>query len=538
MPLSPRIVSMPAPSGGVNNTDDLFSIQKNQVYRAVNYRLNRENVFETRRGSKRLNSTALDGAITSIYDYRRPEGSIYIRYILVTAGNYLYLWEDDAARATKLRELNSTDRPTWVTFQNAVGGSIAIMANGTDFVSYDGTFVNDITFATGISNPRYLMVYDDRVLASGCDSHPFRVHICDTFDGTNWMPGAEDTEVYWLMKRASGDRVTGLGQMYDFGVIFSQFGVSILTEANPDSSTSKQIQISYEYGSTSHWSIRTVGNLIYFADENHLYRGVLRDAIENGMSVIPISENVDAKYRKVRSVTDVVSVYDPIYEEIQWGMDTKVGAAKDTILGYSVGNSGVLPEGGWNDVWAGWYEDIDPHTLAVVLDDKDKPVIWRGDSSGYLYKMYGKNQFKDENSAGTEVDIATELVTGPVYPSGISVSKRCRKFTPMAFQRHDASLKVEWVIDGSYLKPTTARPISLYNLIPYWRDSTDTDHAQLWGTTVWSARSYVPRPIVVNEPFRYIQFRLTCDGSNTYDDTAYAGGEVVYQQHGIKHTQG
>lgn len=534
--------SIPVPRGGVNNTDDIFSIARDEVYRAVNYRLNQDGVFESRRGSRRLNSTAVDGgsAITSIYQYRHPDGSGRVDEVLVTAGKNLYRYNEDTNTVTLIRTLESDVRPSWVTFGNTTGGSVALMANGTDFIAYDGFSAPDVTYVTGQTNPRYLMVYDDRVLAAGQDSSPYRVYISNTFDGTDWMYGDPDAGHYWLMSGVSGDRVTGLGTMYSFGVIFQQFGVTIITEADVDSETSEQIQVAKNYGTTSHWSIQTVGNTIYFAGATDIYRGVLRDAVENGMVVEPISDKIRRQYRLTKTVGDIISVYDPTFEEIQWACDTGVATRKkDTIFAYSVGNSGtVYSGGGYRDVWAGWFEGFVPNALAVVLDGSSRPVIWRGDNVGFVYKMYEARQYTDEGSDGNDDYIVTEIVTAPYAPRGATIQKRLRSFTPIAFQRYDASLDCNWLIDGTYIKPATGRAVSLYNRVPYWRDTTDTQRAQLWDSTVWSSRPYTIRPVTANEPFRYVQFIFTCDGTNATDETAYAGMEVTYQVHGPKHAQG
>ena len=648
--------SVPAPVGGVNNTDNIFSIDRDQVYRAINMRLNQDGVFETRRGSNRLNSTAAASGelITSIYDYRRPDGSGRTRHILVTAGKYLYEFDEDTNTVTQLRELLTDERPSWITFGNAVGGSVAIMANGTDFLSFNGFKVEDITFAesvpelgaeflastgwtstnwtgswtvgwshtvdqstalssstaavastkyyidytvsgrtdgsftiafggksktgveatgvfqpttsttdglvitpstkfngtiiisikvvtltTHVSAPRYLYVYDDRALATGSNTYPYRIYASQTFDGTTWTYGDPYIGHYWLMDGASGDRVTGLGSMYSFGVIFQQFGVTIITGSDPADLANKQIGVAKKYGTTSHWSIQTVGNIIYFADETHINRGVLRDAVENGMMVEPISDNIDREYRNVKTTSDIVSVYDSEFEEIQWACD--IGAAsrkKNRIFAYSIRNSGMTSDGLFRNVWCGWYNGFTPHTLAVVLDSNDKPVIWRGDNVGFIYKMYEPTQYQDVGSDGNDDYITTEIVTAPYYPYGVMRTKRLRMVTPLAFQRFDSALEAQWIVDGSYIKPSSARAITLYNRVPMWRDSTDTQRAQEWSTTVWNARPYIIRPVTVNEPFRYVQFRLTSDGTNAQDETAYAGLEVAYQVHGMKHPQG
>jgi len=135
-------------------------------------------------------------------------------------------------------------------------------------------------------------------------------------------------------------------------------------------------------------------------------------------------------------------------------------------------------------------------------------------------------------------DIEVEIITAPMYPSGLTIEKRGRFATPILYQKHDSSVTAQWLIDGTYLKPSDGRTISLKNLIPYWRASVSTTFTSTWNNIVWNDRPYIVRPITIDEPFRYIQFRFYNDGSNDTDEVAYAGIEMVYQRHGIMRTQG
>ncbi len=520
---------LPIPTGGVNFSDDIFTINQNQLYRAVNFHMSENGVFYSRRGSRLLNATALAGAVTSIYDYWRPSGTTSIRTVLVTAYKTLYKYNESTGTFDVLATLESSDRPCWETYTITNGGSVAFMCNGTDFKYYDGNVVQDVTFVTDVSNPRTIIAYDDRMLAAGCDNDPFAVYQSQTLDGTVWEYTDNDRQSHYWPMEAAGNRVTALKKVYNYGVVFQRNSVSILTGADVEDTTTEKITVSREYGTTSQWSVQTVGNTIYFADEKHIYRGVLRSAIDNGLEVVPIDGNISRKYKTVRSVDDMVSVYDGKNDEIQWGIDCKVGGRKDTSLVYSVSNSGDS-DGGYRDVWSGWFEGsaYEPYTLAAVLDSDRKPTIWRGDEDGYVYVMDEDRQYKDDTT-GTAADISFEIITAPSTPQGLSVDKHLEAVTPLISQFYDESVLAQWILDGSRILPITGVTYKLKNNIPFWNEGSDTNVSTLWGSTVWTNNAYIIRPIRMHEPFRYVQFRFTCNGSNARDAVRYSGIELVYK---------
>ena len=521
---------VPAPSGGVNFSDDVFTINANQVYRAINYHLSEDGVLFSRKGSRSLNTTALDGPITSIYDYWRPAGSTSIRTVLVTANKKLYAYDEDSEVFNSIHELESADRPCWETFTIANGGSVAFMCNGTEFFYYDGNEIVPVTFVTDISMPRTIIAYDDRMLASGCDNDPFAVYQSDAYLGDTWEYTDNEVEMHYWQMESSGNRVVALGKIYSYGVILQHNSVTILTGADVEDTTTEQITVSRKYGTTSQWSVQTVGNSIYFADETHIYRGVLRSAIENGLEVIPIDKHISRKYRGAQDVYDVVSAYDAVNEEIQWGINCKVGSRKDTTLVYSVANSGEV-ENQWRDIWSGWFEGdaYEPYSLAQVLDSDRKPTIWRGDSDGYVYVMEESTQYQDDVPGTTAENIASEIITSAISPQGISLDKILTDVTPLISQFYNGSVSAQWILDGSRILPTSGVTYTLQNNIPFWNDTSNTLTSTLWGSTVWTNNAYIIRPIRLHEPFRYVQFRFTCDGSNARDAVRYSGMELMYK---------
>lgn len=539
--------SMPAPSWGVNNSNDIFSILPTQVYRAVNCHLDESGILYTRGGCRLLNSTVLDGKVTSIYDYWRPEGSSQMQVIFVTAGIYLYKLNVDNNTFEQVKELSVDDRPVWATFYDGNGNPNAVMCNGTDFFRYDGVGFVDIDFNgdTGTKNPRYILAYDDRMLAAGMDDAPYDVYISDTLDCTDWAYGVTPSAQNWSVNSTTGNRITGLAIVYNFAAIFQRDSISIITEADVTSTTSEQITVSRVFGTTSHWSIQTIGNMIYFADENHLYRGELRQAVENGLEVKPVDRNIRRKYRSVKSFDDIVSVYDKRTNEIYWGTECLHGSGKDTALVYSIEHSGQKADMGWIDVWSGWWEgktkdDYNPHAYSVVLNSDRVPEVWRGDQNGYVYiheEMHraGTYKYDKDYNASTAADIQVEIVTGAVIAAGISTKKRLAQYTPIISQFVNDSTYIQWIIDGSYINPDTTRYLKHKGNIPYWNDTSKTSTTTLFGGSIWANNEYIVTPVEAHEPFRYLQLRIVCAGANDRDHIRYAGGELLYQVNHLTH---
>ncbi len=548
MPIAKRRAQLQALKRGVNYTDNILSIGTDEAYYILNCHIDMNGNAFTRKGSRNLNLTALNGVVTSIYDFHKPVAGGMEIHTMVTAGTVLYEWNATTEEFDAIGSLSVATRPTWCTFQDENDASFAFMANGTDFFKYDGTGAGGLTdvCATPLTdypwttNPKYIIAYGDRMLASGCESDEYKVFVSDALDGTNWLPGEGSTAVYWTASGQKGDPVTGLGVVYNFGLIFQNYGVGLLTEANADSTSAAQIQISTQYGTSSQWSVQTVGNDIYFADANHIYKGVLRDAVTNGLIVKPIDDRIGNKYKNVTDVTDIVSIYDPNNEEILWGTKTRsILLTKNTTFVYNLKLSGNTGNGEVY-TWNGWFEGdgYEPHTFGFVQTAAGKVEIWRGDSSGFVQVMDEAAQYKDEtveDGAVVENNIVTNIMSGPLMPYGMTVRKRARLFTPYLYQSVDGATILRWIIDSRYMGPSLIR---LYNTVPYYRALTDTQQKQLWGNTLYVGTAYMPRPVSINDPFQYIQFEIINNGEEATDEIAYGGGELWYQVHQLSRAVG
>lgn len=542
-------------TGGVNVSDDVLAIAPDEAQIILNMHVDESGIATTRHGSRLLNSTALDGAVTGIYDFRRPDGTGTTVILLVKAGTLLYTVNTTTGVATQIADMSVSTRPTFATFQDGSAIVYAFIADGTNFIKYDGTTVTNATanapWASGA--PRYIQVYDDRLMASGCDTDPYKIFLSAALDGTNFKPAAGPAALYWTLKSPTGDRISAISTVYDFGVIQTRNQTDIITEGDPSSTTSKQMTVSTRRGTTSHWSVQSIGNKLYFADNNHIYMGELREAVENGLNVTHIDNNIEALYQQVTNPEDIVSAYDETNKEIQWGIKTGSSSDSNVTIVYNLGLSG-LTQNGMRHVWSGYFENTNyvPYTLASViletaalrLDGASytdrKPLVFRGDEDGYVYVMDEAAQYKDEVGGGADADVVAEIHTALLAPYGTLRTKRLRDIALNLYSNYDDSTTIQIIVDNRKILPVdaegvyTSKSVDYYNVVPYWREGGDNENKQAWNTTLWMNKPMLAKPIAFNFPFQYFQIIIKNLGANAEDEMSYSGAEYTYQVYGTR----
>ena len=187
-------------------------------------------------------------------------------------------------------------------------------------------------------------------------------------------------------------------------------------------------------------------------------------------------------------------------------------------------------------VWSGWNrgDGYEATAFGTVTDADGREEIWRGDSNGYVYRMDGKKQHKDEVGGGDDEDIISLIHLPPFRPSGLSIVKRFLDCTVSLYQRVSGSTTLSWIVDSSYLSPSTDITVEIDGHAPFWNDGSDTDYTQEWDTTVWVSRPMIPIIVDVKEAGKFIEFIIENLGANSRDAIAYHGMEVAYQILGRK----
>ena len=531
MAIRKRVLNLPPLFGGCRYIDNILSIRNVEAYILKNVHINERGITYTRGGSRLLNSTSPSDEVTSIHEYARPSGSKIIRETLVTIGKNWYKLEDGTL--TRIGTLNSDNKPSVVTFNDGSGGSIAILANGVDFVKYDGTDVtqllSDFSDFVATFKPKYLFVYENRLMASGCADTPTRIYASGLLDPTSW--GADAYFSYDDDK----EPINGIGSAWSFLVAFKKNSVYIDSEGNPESTTLQQTLVARGFGASSHWGIVTVGDNIFFGNQTNFYSGVLRSQTTDGLQVHIISDNINKKFLEINSFDEYEGIYVDKAQEIRWGVKTGSSSVYNTELVYNTALSHINIQGLRQDIWNGWWEgtSYEVSSYGLITNTNGSFSVYRGDSKGKVYIMEEDFTFKDDDSDGTGQDIETLIHLGPALPSGLAYRKNFRKAILYLFQNVNGSTTLQYNMSGRYRKPDTGVVLKVEGHISYWNDgfavTSDPDITAAWTEVLWADAPMLPYPVGINDFGTFIELIITNDGSEDQDKIAYGGAQITYQ---------
>ena len=534
MSLRIRRTVLPPLFGGVNNNPHRFAVEKDEAWKIENCHLDSKGVASTRGGSTLINTTALDGAVTSIHELVMLSGSSIVRTVLVSAGLAWYVWDGEGTTTcSKIKDLNTKDKPSIVTVDYG-GATYAVLANGVDFLKYDGsTVTNLLSLASDFPSsgiPKYLQVYNTRLVAGGMITEPTRVRLSNPTDPTTW----DANDFFTFEDDGNLEVVTGIGTMYDFLVTTKKNQIIINNESDPTSTTVKQIPVSKNIGSASHWGMQTVGSRLFFENSSGFFVGELREALEDGMVVSKIGANVENQFSQVQSFSSIDSVYDAAHKELLWGVQQRNYDKPNLALVFNLDLSNFT---NGDYVWSGWNrgDGYDPLTFGTVTSSSGKKEVWRGDSNGFVYRMDARESYKDEVGGSTDVDINTYIHLPPFIPSGLSIVKRFLDATAALYQNTNGSTTLSWIVDSSYLNPgVDGRVIEVDGHVPFWNDCVDGDYTEGWGTTIWIEKPILPAIVDVKQTGKFIEFIINNTGVNARDEISYHGLEIAYQVLGRK----
>jgi hypothetical protein len=520
---------IPPPYEGLDYSDFSVDASQTKVIQMENMHLDSSGTAYSRLGTKIVNSSALDDEITNIFQYNRPFGSTLVRTILVATKSSWYKYNNDGT-FTKIATLSSTDRPSVVSFLDGSGNTIAILANGSDFLKYDGsadTVSNLVSLGafSGTSFPRYLTVYDNRLMAAGCDNEPTRVFASNLLDPTAW----DANDFFKIDHDSDSERITGLATVWSFLIITKLRSINLVTEGDPTSTTVKSFAVARGFGAISHWAIQTVGNDLYFLNRDSFYVGRLREAVDNGMEVLDIGSFVNRKFADLEDFSDVTSVYDPEHKEIIWGFKQTSEAFANFAIVLSTELTG-MGQNGYRPVWSGFFKSdgLKTYTLGRIYDSTSgQEQIWSGSENGYISFWYQDNYRQDQMSdgAGGTIDknITFLITTGIYYPYGLSRKKRFCNIFPSIYQRYDGSISLTYTVN--YIEAFEYDNVDYSGDIPYW-NSTGTDPE--WDSTTWAQNPMIPKKITLNVTGNLISFRISSTSENN-NEIAYRGFEIYYQ---------
>ncbi len=528
MPIRKLTRQLPPVRGGVNDVSNLLSLKANEAHAIYNMHLDHEGMARTRRGSRLLST--FDDPVSCIFDYHMVIAGEPSSELLVVAGSKWFKVNYATGVETEIHTLSTDTKPTIVAFNNGSGTMVAILANGTDFLMYDGTTVSNVTSGfQSASNPRYLLVYDNRLFATGCATDPYVVWVSAIEDPTTW--GAND---YFSQGNQGGDRYIGLGVLGPYALLFKKFQVEYVTEGNPQSDTVQHLVSSRQYGISSHWSYVTEGEVGYFVDESGIYVAY-RESSQGTVRVEQIHEKVKNTFSQITQFDTIHAGYDPNRNEIMWGLQETGKDHPNVALVLNTKLTKLDYYQGWKIIWGGRFEGDGyvPSVFGNYVDSTGKILLLRADDVDSLYVMDEDSQYKD----GSE-DVVAKIYTGAIAPYGLSGRCTFRGVTPSLWQKNDGSTNMAWVTDASYHgSDITALVwnnvlVSLTGDVPVWNEGNQASYLQVWGSTIWAENAVIPVTLDINVVGHYIEFMIWCDGTNADDEFEYGGLEFSFQPKG------
>ena len=543
-PIRYSALNRPSVEHGVSDTRYPNQVAITQVSKAVNFDMALDGKLESRGGSYYLTTTAAnaEGNMTYIHDFvQRGTNGVVTHTIIGKAHDTLYKYNASTGVFDSFKTGLGTSKPSIVNFVSDAGSEIIAYADGDNFGIYDGTTWTDISSKynaiTGRDMPRYLYVKHNRLLASGDDTNPDVVYFSPSMSpDTNW--GAND----WVRIAGGLEKITGLSEIYSHILVSGQNSMHIITGKTPVDFS--PIQVSDEAGCSSHWSIVTVGSEVYWASEDGIHIGRLRAAEDDALDTEMISANMQVTYDGIAAGSHGVihGAYFAPKKQIYWTIrDSANGRSNaDRMLVLSVTRSsinGVKPVFGPDTrfVWAGYHEFAGAaHSygcIGVVKTANEIPELYIGGIDGKAMIMYSSYKDGRATVAATTgiADVEYEIRSREETFGGTARTARVGYFYPTFYQKHNASCNVQFIINRTILKPTSARAITFRGNIPYWNEGTDPQITSQWSSTIWEEKPVLSAKVRVGHQAHSVIFLIKNDGSRVKDEISWVGYDMDYQ---------
>lgn len=492
----------------------------------MNFYITPDGLLETRGGSQLLTDTATavvgDLPEQHLFMRRAASGALTITHML-KSGTVLYEYNTTTGVFDSVKTGLSSNRASMVNFISAAGAEVMLLADGENFIMYDGTTVTDIaakfTAGPATDKPRYLFVKWNVVFAAGDDSNPDVVFWCD--------PGSPNTD--WpasgfLILDGGVDKIMGLGEIYDYVFVGALNSSHIITGRT--AATFAPIKVNSGVGTTSHWSIVSKDSFVYWGNASGFYVGKLRAAEDDGMDVNYIAQGMQNTFLGIEDAAwdNIQGAYHERLKLIFWTIKTNGADTPDQLFVYSTARSHPelpAPEFGQDlrFVWAGYYSGLDFSCVKVIEDSNGKEELYVATSAGKVYKMH--TGYKDLRAVdvATGTDIAYEIRSREETYGGLV---RVMEFLPTFYQRHNGGFNVQFLLDRSELFPTTAITLTFKGDVPFWGGGT-------WGGTVWTTKPILAARVVLKKKAYSVIVIIKSDGSNAQEEGTWIGHDLKHQ---------
>jgi len=392
--------------GGQNDTDKSDQLLENQGELMQNVYIREKGAIEKRSGTSLIGSDQGNTAIVGLSNWQEDDGT---KWLFSVSGSTLYYLNGASWSALK------DDFTANLDMEFEIANNNVYVTNGTDNVkAWDGASValnsGFLDVSAGVPTGNYLRWWKNYMFltgetASAGTSYPSRVWFSNLGDAGTWTIATDHFDV----NTSDGQKITGIGILEDFLIIFKENSIWAMQGAFPDewiidSANNNLTNIFQGVGCVSHRSIVQVGNDLWFMSKDGI-----RSLRRNAEGTTPLMGRVDGNLQTtIESLNEsqlsgvVATLFDKrVYFAIPTGSSTfnnKILVADTTItLENPINPHPWVTYTGWSPSCWTVYEPSNTSQL----------YFGEGDADGVVYQAEtGTN----DNSAAIDYDYKSPMI--------------------------------------------------------------------------------------------------------------------------------
>lgn len=384
----------PGMAGGLNSVADPSALAPDQLRKTTNARLTDYGAVVKRGGTQQVTGTEVAGVagrpILNGFTFQRDDGTTQV--LVMTTNGAVASLRYSAGGAIPwtfttpggFSGMSGTVAPDFAQFRDGTGADVVYIADGGLLNKWDGTTVTQNIANTVACDT--IQVHNERLWGTGNSTYPDSIFYSSLNNGDTLGYGAGGGGQ--IIVRTFGDeRIVGLASVNSSLLIFHRRGISRLTGYGQDDITASPAGLTADVGTIAAKAIVASNNIAYFISERGLYR-----CNESEVAPVGTPERPDPILPIIRQLTSAQ------FDQIRAVMNRATKELWIFIPGYGCYQYHTVLNA-WSGPWDGGY--VDPATTCLFegVDVDGLPVVFRGDSDGWVSLCDAPGVYKDNVTA-------------------------------------------------------------------------------------------------------------------------------------------
>lgn len=382
----------PGFAGGLNVSADEAALEPTECRRTDNAELTERGAVTRRGGSQRLTAAALaDFPVRGGFAWQKADGTVE-ELVVVNGTLYTGTYGVGMTFTAQVGSLSTTATPSFAAFRDGSGECVYI-ADGGLLNKWDGATLT-VNLA-GTPNTSVVWVYNQRLYGVGDTAAPQTLSMSAINNGDSLGIAASGGER--AVVRTFGDqKLTGGCAMGGANLLFHVSGISVFTGLTQDdiNISAGSRGLTQDVGTIAPRSIVPLENAVLFLSERGVYA-----ATAGG--VVPLAGPIEAAITTFSrgDFGRVAAAHHRAKRQVLFYLPD-VG-----IYAYHYRVERGEGAGAWAGPWTGGLISPATHALWESQDDSGRPIVLRGDASGWVSRLDMPLVYRDNvTSAGTGGD--------------------------------------------------------------------------------------------------------------------------------------